>query len=304
MTTHDERLNASGPCVNIGVPVLNGQRTLARTLSSLLSQDYENFRIIVTDNESTDLTASIAEEFCALDSRVEYHRFRRGPVEESFARSLRLADSDLFMWAAADDFWSPPFLQSCLQELAPDTAFVWPNWWVGDLDLGIGTSAKDHPFPYASHPNPRYRALSFINTHHESHKCNIVYSLFDTNFLREAYQHQDISDDGALGAVLLSSGKCGLVDDVYFYKHFPHTTVNADQAKSRWLPKSVRNRRDRQRDLRYHSHRARERLMELFPHWSMEIERVYSEIRLDTVSPVISTDLQLLLDEETDLALE
>ena len=290
--------------VNIGVPVLNGQHTLARTLGSLLNQNFENIRIIVTDNGSTDGTPDIVKEFCRMDHRVEYYKFSRGPVEESFARSLELADSSHFMWAAADDFWSPSFLDACFREMTPDVSFVWPNWWVGDLDDGVGTSAPMHPFPYASHPNPRYRTLSFVNTHHLAHKCNIVYSLFETNLIREAYKRQDISDDGALGAVLLSSGKCGLVNEVNFYKHFPSSAMNVDHIQSRWIPKIVRNRRGIQRNFFRHVHRTRRRLTEHFPEWSVEIDKIHSEIRLEGPSPVISSTLQLLLSTEIEAAIE
>jgi len=49
--------------VTICVPVRNGDRTIRRTLDSILAQDYPNFEVIVSDNCSDDKTASIVQEY-------------------------------------------------------------------------------------------------------------------------------------------------------------------------------------------------------------------------------------------------
>jgi GT2 family glycosyltransferase len=50
------------PFVSIGLPVFNGEKYLESSLDSLLSQDYANFELIISDNASTDRTAQILSD--------------------------------------------------------------------------------------------------------------------------------------------------------------------------------------------------------------------------------------------------
>ena len=62
------------PKVSIGLPVFNGEKTIGLALHSILSQDYQNFEVIISDNCSTDGTEAIAQSYCKSDSRFRYYR--------------------------------------------------------------------------------------------------------------------------------------------------------------------------------------------------------------------------------------
>ncbi|HYE73888.1 MAG TPA: glycosyltransferase family A protein [Blastocatellia bacterium] len=51
------------PFVSVVIPAYNGERFLAETIESVISQNYAPLEIIVVDNGSTDVTAKIAKEF-------------------------------------------------------------------------------------------------------------------------------------------------------------------------------------------------------------------------------------------------
>ena len=63
----------NSPLVSIGMPVFNGEKSLARALDALLEQDYSNIEVIVSDNGSSDRTPEICQEFLKKDSRVKYY---------------------------------------------------------------------------------------------------------------------------------------------------------------------------------------------------------------------------------------
>jgi glycosyltransferase involved in cell wall biosynthesis len=44
------------PRVSLALPVFNGEKFIAEAIRSILSQEYENFELIITDNASTDGT--------------------------------------------------------------------------------------------------------------------------------------------------------------------------------------------------------------------------------------------------------
>jgi glycosyltransferase involved in cell wall biosynthesis len=62
------------PLVTIGVPVYNEERFLEGALESLLSQDYENIRILILDNASADRTGEIASRVARANERITYGR--------------------------------------------------------------------------------------------------------------------------------------------------------------------------------------------------------------------------------------
>ncbi len=60
------------PKVSVIIPVYNGARTLRQCLGSVLTQTYSNYEVIVVNNNSTDGTEGIINEFAATDARIKY----------------------------------------------------------------------------------------------------------------------------------------------------------------------------------------------------------------------------------------
>lgn len=108
----------SKPRVAIGMPVFNGAKTVAHAIESITDQTYTNFRLIISDNASTDGTERICEEFVRNDSRIDYIRQKSNiGGEANFDTVLRLSDAEYFMWAAADDVRSPDYVALCVDFL-------------------------------------------------------------------------------------------------------------------------------------------------------------------------------------------
>jgi glycosyltransferase involved in cell wall biosynthesis len=89
------------PRVSIIIPSRNGQTTIGKCLTSLLSLDYPDFEIIVINDGSTDATAKIAAEFAAKDSRVML--LATAGVGPSAARNLGIAVASGAYFAFTDD---------------------------------------------------------------------------------------------------------------------------------------------------------------------------------------------------------
>jgi glycosyltransferase involved in cell wall biosynthesis len=116
---------AAIPRVSIGVPVFNGERTIAAALEALRVQTFTDFEMIISDNGSTDGTAEICHAFTARDARVRYVRQpcnRGGLFNWKFL--LDQARGPYFVWAAVDDLWAPTFLEENLRTLEADPGVV------------------------------------------------------------------------------------------------------------------------------------------------------------------------------------
>ncbi|HHT9129652.1 MAG TPA: glycosyltransferase family 2 protein [Candidatus Brocadiaceae bacterium] len=57
--------NPLDPLVSVVIPAYNEEQYLTRSLQSMVNQEFQNFELIVVNNNSTDKTAEIAERFGA-----------------------------------------------------------------------------------------------------------------------------------------------------------------------------------------------------------------------------------------------
>jgi glycosyltransferase involved in cell wall biosynthesis len=84
----------------------------------LLAQDYPSIEILISDNASTDRTASIGQIAARASARVRYSRnpTNLGAIE-NFNVALRQATGHYFMWASDHDLWSSDFVSACVRTL-------------------------------------------------------------------------------------------------------------------------------------------------------------------------------------------
>jgi len=118
------------PQITVGVPVYNGERFLAMTLESLLSQTVGDMVILVGDNASTDATGDITREYAARDSRIRHVRHAKNlGAARNYSVLCEMAQTEFFRWLAADDCSAPRFHEACLETLArhPDAVLAYPR---------------------------------------------------------------------------------------------------------------------------------------------------------------------------------
>jgi glycosyltransferase involved in cell wall biosynthesis len=104
--------------VSIGLPVYNGESFINNSINSILSQNFSDFELIISDNASTDNTWDIITSYAARDKRISLYRQPQniGGLK-NFEFVLHKARGSYFMWAAVDDWWAPEFLANMVNEL-------------------------------------------------------------------------------------------------------------------------------------------------------------------------------------------
>lgn len=113
------------PRVTIGIPVYNGADTLRRAVESALAQTRPGVVIHISDNASTDATSAIGRELAAWHPSVTYTRHDTSlGLSGNFAHVLDRADTEYFMWLAADDAIEPAYVERTLAELERDPGLV------------------------------------------------------------------------------------------------------------------------------------------------------------------------------------
>jgi len=108
----------NAPLVSIGMPVYNEGKYIRDSLDSLISQDYSNIELIISDNGSTDETQTICQEYTKQSPFIKYYRSdeNKGPIY-NFDNVLQKASGKYFMWAAGHDLWTSNYISACVDLL-------------------------------------------------------------------------------------------------------------------------------------------------------------------------------------------
>lgn len=91
--------------ISVVIPAFNMERTIKETILSVLNQTYDNFEIIVQDNDSTDNTMGIAKSFS--DPRVKYFKNRENVgYAKNLIEGWKNCTGDILYFLGADDILS------------------------------------------------------------------------------------------------------------------------------------------------------------------------------------------------------
>ena len=105
---------AKKPIIDIFLPCYNSAITIKKTLESILSQSYSNYRVILVDNNSTDNSVELFNSFD--DGRFECVCFSETTsLGGNFNRCLDLVASDYFCIMHCDDEYEIDYLFSMIK---------------------------------------------------------------------------------------------------------------------------------------------------------------------------------------------
>ena len=118
-------MNTNKSRLSIGLPVFNGEKYVRQAIESVLVQTYQNFELIISDNNSTDRTREICSEYVKKDNRVKYYRAARNyGAAWNWNRVFNLSSGEYFKWVSHDDTMVPNFLEKCIEVLDRDSSII------------------------------------------------------------------------------------------------------------------------------------------------------------------------------------
>lgn len=113
------------PLVTIIIPTYNAERYLARTLSTVASQTYTNYELVIVDDKSTDSTLDVALEYADIQPNVRVISLDSNSGGPATPRNVGIscASGSYVAFLDADDLWHPQKLEiqlSFLQDYSAD----------------------------------------------------------------------------------------------------------------------------------------------------------------------------------------
>lgn len=231
------------PALFIGLPVYNGTAHLRKALESVLAQKYEDWQLLVWDNNSTDGTVDLVEQYAHLDSRISIARHPNniGAIANFVACARACpAEADYFAWFAHDDVWEPNFLDATVGRLKrePKAGFAWTNVQALDAYGQYQGTATDYS-RYAG--SGIWPAARFVLEHEVCGKAMLIYSVFRRSLVMAAVEaipagYVEASWDNVFNLACLSRAQLTVDRRHLFGKRAPRPT----DAPGRYDPWTIR----------------------------------------------------------------
>ncbi len=115
----------SQPLVSVIIPTFNRAHTVLRAINSVLNQRYRTIQLIVVDDGSTDGTRALLETMPGIEYIYQHN------AGQAAARNtgMNRARGSLISSLDSDDYWTPDFLEICVDKLCRyNVDFVFTNW--------------------------------------------------------------------------------------------------------------------------------------------------------------------------------
>ncbi|MBD2439454.1 glycosyltransferase [Nostoc sp. FACHB-110] len=122
------------PQISVIIPVYNGEKTIEKTLNSVLNQTFKSLEVIVINDGSTDSTLHIIKNI--NDSRLQVFSYPNAGLAASRNRGLSRCVGKYISFIDADDLWTPDKLDSQIQLLENNSdaavAYSWTDYIDGN----------------------------------------------------------------------------------------------------------------------------------------------------------------------------
>jgi glycosyltransferase involved in cell wall biosynthesis len=110
--------SGASPVVSFGLPVRNGAPTIGQAIESVLSQTFDGWELVISDNLSSDGTSEICAAFAGRDERIRHIPTGRDlPIYENFRAAFTHSRGMYFRWFGDDDWLDPTYTERALAAL-------------------------------------------------------------------------------------------------------------------------------------------------------------------------------------------
>lgn len=111
-------MKRTNPLISIIVPVYNKEAYLRECVDSILEQTYRRTEVILVDDESTDKSGRICDEFGQADGRVRVIHQKNGGPTAACVAGMKAASGGYYMFVDSDDYLEPETLAEMADRLA------------------------------------------------------------------------------------------------------------------------------------------------------------------------------------------
>lgn len=208
--------------VSVIMPAFNASKTISKSISSVLAQEYSNLELLVIDDGSSDETLTIVQSFCDLDMRIRLLKMEwNSGVAQARNRGIEQAAGRYIAFLDSDDWWEPNKLQEQISLLESSDAECCHSYFrrvssSTDKTIAVTRSLK----------RVRLRDMLFSN------QIGNLTGVYDTNRLGKFYQKSIRHEDYAMWLNILSETDSVCVPKVLANYRVDSNSLSANKFRS------------------------------------------------------------------------
>ena len=104
--------------VSVITPCFNSEKTIRKTLDSVLNQTYNNYEYIIVDGKSTDGTLKIIEEYkTKFGEKLKFISEKDTGIYDAMNKGIAMASGDIIGIVNSDDFYCLDALENMVNEI-------------------------------------------------------------------------------------------------------------------------------------------------------------------------------------------
>ncbi len=196
--------------VDILMATYNGERYLEEQIRSIQAQTFTSWRLLISDDCSTDGTLGIIQRLAGADDRIQLvsSGTRKGGAKENFFYLMSQSTADYVFFCDQDDVWLPDKMALSLEHMLKNAIASKPNCLYTDLaivDRCLNTMYESRFAKAGVSGKDNFASLLFEN---RLTGCTV---LVDRALLRRAMQCFDLESvimhDWWVGLIAVSQGR-------------------------------------------------------------------------------------------------
>ena len=118
----------AAPLISVAMPVYNGDRFLAKAISSILAQTFADFELIIIDDGSTDSSFQVSREYQERDARIRLISRESRGLSTTLNEIIDLARGKWIARMDSDDISLPHRFERQLEWLEQTGADICGSW--------------------------------------------------------------------------------------------------------------------------------------------------------------------------------
>jgi glycosyltransferase involved in cell wall biosynthesis len=118
--------------ISVVIPLYNKDKSIKRTIETVLNQTYKNFELIIVNDGSTDLSLEIVR--LIYDKRIRIIDKSNGGVSSARNAGIKASSNEYIAFLDADDLWEETYLEEIckLIEKCPDAGLLGTSYRLAD----------------------------------------------------------------------------------------------------------------------------------------------------------------------------
>jgi glycosyltransferase involved in cell wall biosynthesis len=225
----------------LGVPVFNEGRFVEECLESIRCQADGDFLVLVSDNGSTDDTASKCARFARLDDRFVFiqHPANRGSLF-NFEFVRRNSDSPFFAWIGGHDVLSPEYVATHIGVMEASRQIAASYTYFSYIDERGSSAGQMTPVGYSDIRGPAWWRLLWSIT------CSDVAPIHGVlrRSMLPSYKPEPVAgcDHILLSGICAAGAMVATDEQLYFRRMFAETHLSGYMERITGRPGVVHSR--------------------------------------------------------------